>query len=128
MLRKCGSMGVPSMAWLNEKLQRNTTTFATMILAVARMAVAQQAADPPPSTGIEEVLVTASKRSETLSKSPLAVSALSQNQLQEAGVVGIKDLTSAVPDVQIHTIGVDSFVGITVRGISNQDYSGTADP
>lgn len=112
---------------------RTIRTMSTAIacLGAAAMAGAQEAPvtqDDSSSTALQEVRVTASKRSEALSKSPLAVSALSLNQLQDAGVVAVKDLTSAVPNVQIHTIGVDSFVGITIRGISNQDYSGTADP
>lgn len=77
---------------------------------------------------LDQIIVTAQKRTEMLSKAPMAVSALDMSQLQDAGVVNIKDLTSAVPDVQIHTIGLDSFVGINIRGISNYDYSGKSDP
>ena len=114
-------------------LKRSVRAMSAAIACVgaAAGAVAQDARTSPAetsSTTLEEVRVTASKRSEALSKSPIAVSALNLDQLQDAGVVGIKDLTSAVPNVQIHTIGVDSYVGITIRGISNQDYSGTADP
>jgi len=107
----------------------STALLVTTYGVAAEPAVSESAAaDSKGSEPVEEVIVTASKRSELLSKTPVAVSALDTNQLKDSGVVTLKDLTSAVPDVQIHTIGVDSFVGITIRGISNLDYSGNADP
>lgn len=77
---------------------------------------------------LQEVIVTAQKRNETVNTTPIAVTALDMNQLLESGVDQIKDLTSAVPDVQIHTIGVDSYVGITIRGISNANYQPSGNP
>lgn len=79
-------------------------------------------------TELTEVVVTAQKRAETVNTTPIAVSALDASQLQNAGVNAVRDLTSAVPDLQIHTIGIDGFIGITIRGISNLSYAPWGNP
>ena len=80
------------------------------------------------SSALEEVVVTASKESETLTKAPLAVSALTMDQLTNAGVVGLKDLTSAAPDVEVRTVSFANAVQVTIRGITNIDYNEAGDP
>jgi iron complex outermembrane receptor protein len=80
------------------------------------------------AASLEEVVVTAEKRTELLSKTPIAVSALNMSQLQDAGVDAVSGLTSTVPDLQIHTVGVDGFFGVTLRGISNLAYDPRANP
>jgi len=88
--------------------------------------VSKQASGP--EAALQEVVVTAQKREELLSKVPIAITALNMEQLQEQGVVGVKDLTGTAPNLQIHTLGSDNFTGITIRGISNSDFTGSANP
>ena len=80
------------------------------------------------SAQLEEIVVTAQKRAETVNNTPLAVTALGMTQLQDAGVNMVSDLTSAVPNLQIHTVGVTDFVGITIRGVSNLTYYSEGNP
>ena len=63
--------------------------------------VAQQAppADASESQGIAEVLVTASKREQTLQETTLAVTAVGTDRLATAQVNGIQDLQTIVPSV-----------------------------
>jgi iron complex outermembrane receptor protein len=82
----------------------------------------------PASDQLEEVIVTAQKRSESLSKTPLAVSALSQEQLQDSGVVSLENLTSAVPNVELRTVGYANSIAVTIRGITNTDFNQSGDP
>jgi iron complex outermembrane receptor protein len=84
-----------------------------------------KASDAPQSG---DIIVTAQKRAQTVNKVSIAVTALSEQQLNDAGVVTIRDLTSAVPNVQVHTIGPVGFSGVSVRGISNQDFSQLGSP
>jgi len=77
---------------------------------------------------LEEIIVTAQKRSESLSKTALAVSALSANDLQSTGVVSLANLTSAAPNVEIRTIGLDNSVAVTIRGVTNADFNHSGDP
>ena len=91
---------------------------------------------PPPksvsnqASGAElaEVVVTAQKRTENINTTPIAVTALSMAQLQNAGVISIPALASNVPDLQVHTVGADNYFGVTIRGISNLSCHGGWQP
>src|SRR6266404_6327318 len=81
---------------------------ATVVaLAPAVSAHADRAATDSTATGnsgagaLDEIVVTALKRSEPLSKAPLAISALSQDELTTGGVVVLQDLTSSVPSLEM---------------------------
>jgi iron complex outermembrane receptor protein len=91
-----------------------------------RVAQADQTSAGPPM--LEEVVVTAQKRQETVNNTPLAVTALGMTQLQDAGVNTVSELTASVPNLQIHTIAVDDFLGITIRGVSNLSYLPQGNP
>jgi iron complex outermembrane receptor protein len=72
---------------------------------------------------IEEVIVTAQKKAESLQDVPLSVSALSSNEL---GVLKLHDSTeiaAQVPNVQVATPYSDSQPAFSVRGISMSDFS-----
>jgi iron complex outermembrane recepter protein len=98
---------------------------AALALTAPLAAAAQQAPAPADGAdaGLNEIVVTAQKRSEALSKAPLAVSALSQDQLTAAGVVGLEDLTSSVPNVEIKTVTFVNAIQVTIRGITNSDFN-----
>jgi iron complex outermembrane receptor protein len=91
-----------------------------------RPAQAQEAAAN--SDQLSEIVVTATKRSESLSKVPLAISALSQDDLTSQGVVGLQDLTSAAPSLEIKTLGFANAIQVTIRGITNSDFNPGASP
>lgn len=61
---------------------------------------ASQVATPAPAapqSGLEEIVVTAQRRSENLQKVPIAISAVSATQLAASGVKGIDTIRVAVP-------------------------------
>jgi iron complex outermembrane receptor protein len=80
----------------------------------------------PPALG--EVIVTASKRAESIIQAPLAVSALSPAQLEESGVIELKDLTTAVPGVEVGVVSVANSIQVSIRGITNTDFNATGNP
>jgi iron complex outermembrane recepter protein len=86
------------------------------------------ATNAPGGSDLAEIVVTALKRSEPLSKAPLAISALSQNELTAAGVVGLQDLTAATPSVQMKMVAVDDSLEVTIRGITNSDFNPGGSP
>ncbi len=92
--------------------------------ALAQTSAAENSA-PTETTG-GDIVVTAQKRSETVNTVPLAITAIGPDQLKAANVTDVKGLTSVVPGLQIQTVGVDSFVGVAIRGISNRSYSPSA--
>ncbi|MFC6634341.1 TonB-dependent receptor [Microbulbifer taiwanensis] len=79
---------------------------------------------------LEEVVVTARKRSESLQDIPVAVSALTGDSLREKGISQVTDLTGHVPnlkfDVQPQSGG--SAARIFVRGIGQSDFNIAFDP
>jgi iron complex outermembrane receptor protein len=99
-------------------------TFAAAAPAAA--AAATPAAES--STIIEELVVTAQKRAEPLSKTAVAISALSSGQLQDAGVTSIRDLTSVAPNLEVTTVGPANSIMIATRGVFNADFNPSGNP
>jgi iron complex outermembrane receptor protein len=83
---------------------------------------------PEPATDIQEIVVTASKREESLSKTPLAVSVLSQAQLTQDGIMSAKELTHAVPNLALAVNGVGDAVVVNLRGIQSSNIFPDGDP
>ncbi|HKK22585.1 MAG TPA: TonB-dependent receptor, partial [Pseudohaliea sp.] len=76
---------------------------------------------------LEEVIVTATKRAESVMDVPLAVQALSGDFLRTVNTDDIKDLVAFTPGVTGNS--KDSFLDtIAVRGISTNDFGNGGDP
>lgn len=76
---------------------------------------------------IPEVKVTATRYSTSLLKTPLAVTAYSQDSLSRMGITSAKDLANEIPNVNIQQTG-DSAVQITIRGITSSNTTEIGDP
>src|SRR5579863_9519232 len=83
---------------------------------------ATPAATPSASPSLKEIVVTATRRSEPLSKVPLSVTAVTQDQMDQLGIKDIQDLVKYVPGVSIDTTGTNA---ISIRGISSSAGAGT---
>jgi iron complex outermembrane receptor protein len=92
--------------------------------AARRAPVAPISAAP---AAIETVVVTAQHKSENIQQVPIAVTALSQQQLTERQVAGGPDLVKEVPNL---TFSKTNFSGynLEIRGIGTQAISVTTDP
>jgi iron complex outermembrane receptor protein len=55
--------------------------------------------------GIQDIVVTAQRKSENLQRAPIAISAIGGDQLRNAGVVAAQDLTALVPALQVVSAG-----------------------
>src|SRR3954464_3677833 len=73
------------------------------------------------SIQLDEVVVTAQKRSELISKAPLAISAVSQSNLDELSITSAQSLVTTVPNFQISANGYTP--QLSIRGIGN--FSGS---
>lgn len=78
------------------------------------------------STVLEEVIVTAQKRSESLQDTPIAISAFSGEMLNARGITDAESLASSVPGMHFSQSGADT--RITVRGIGTEQTTVTGDP
>jgi outer membrane receptor protein involved in Fe transport len=66
---------------------------------------------------VEEIVVTAQKRSEKLSKVPISITALGRSQMDKQGVRDIKDIARLVPGLSLQTSDVLGDTNISIRGI-----------
>jgi len=79
------------------------------------------------SQELEEVIVTAQKRSQSLLDVPLSISAFTGNKLLEIGALDVKDIVTRTPGLS--GFSKDSFVdSLSVRGISTNDFGVGGDP
>jgi iron complex outermembrane receptor protein len=80
------------------------------------------------SNRIEEIVVSARKREEALEDTPIAVTALSQNMLRDAGIERLDELQNLVPNLQIRD-GITGYdATVIIRGVGQGDTEITFDP
>ncbi|MFV8818572.1 TonB-dependent receptor [Haliea sp. E17] len=96
-------------------------------MAVASAVFAGSVAAPLQAQMLEEVMVTATKRSESVMDVPLAITAISGSVMQDANLDDIKDLIAYSPGVTGNS--KDSFIDyVSVRGILTNDFGIGGDP
>ena len=79
-------------------------------------------AAPETSAKLQEIVITATRRSELQSKVPISVSAYSQESLDKRGAKDFQDLVRFTPGVTLDANGTNS---ISIRGISSSAGAGT---
>jgi iron complex outermembrane recepter protein len=85
---------------------------------------AVEAADAAPSDEgpLQEVIVTATRHEESMSKVPISVTALTQEALDLRGIKDIADVARFTPGVSVDNSGTNN---ISIRGISSSGGAGT---
>ena len=77
-------------------------------------------ADPEtPSAGLEEIVVTAQKRSENLRAVPASISVLSGATLNSTAISNVDDLSRAVAGLSIQASGTEGNAQLQIRGVSS---------
>lgn len=118
--------------------KRNALSLA-IAMACAFSAVAQQAdvnngtetttaQTTTNETELEVISVTATKRKTKLMETPVAISALSETQLQQHGVNSVKDIADLVPGLDIAVASEQAAPVITMRGIRSTNITELGDP
>jgi iron complex outermembrane recepter protein len=83
--------------------------------------------DTQDATKLDEIIVTAQRRAESLDKVPVSVTAYSQKTMDELHIQSFDDLASVVPGLSFTTVGTSqqqSNTDVAIRGI----YSGGNSP
>ncbi len=94
---------------------------ATASLALALPAVAY-AQDTPPADDYadgNEIVVTATKREQTLQDVPVAVSVTTGETIERAQIRDIKDLASVVPSLRVNQLQSSANTNFYIRGFGN---------
>jgi len=108
---------------------QNGTPKAPLALAVASLLTASAiAAAPAAAQGketltLEVVKVVAQKREESVFEVPAAVSAVSAEMLENAGITDFRGLTAVAPSLTIKDAGVATNASINLRGIGTYAFS-----
>ncbi len=103
---------------------------AVALFALPVAAQAQSSDAPPPAdkaTGesarpSEDIIVTATRRSERLQDVPLSVTAFGQRELDDLGIVGYEGIAQNTPGIVVNR-PTQNFNNFTARGINTNGYS-----
>jgi iron complex outermembrane receptor protein len=95
-----------------------------VMLAIATAAPAAALAQSADNGTIEEVVITAQKRTEKLSDVPVAASVVSSETISKLNAGDISDINRLVPSVQLNGT-INGRVPLGVRGISSVSNEGT---
>ncbi len=81
------------------------------------------------SSGVEEVLVSAQKRTERIQDVPMAISAISGQALENRKIEGAADLQGAIPNLNVVAAPVSGLISATaIRGLGTGQPSIWMDP
>jgi len=75
------------------------------------------AADASSAPALEEIIVTAQKRSENLQDVPISVVAISAQQIKDAGITDIRNLAILTPGLTVTSEGNEAITTARIRGI-----------
>lgn len=95
--------------------------------ALSAMWVSPGIAQTEPRAALEEVVVTARRREESLQETPLAVSALGADMLEQMGINDIEDVETLAPSLQFSQTNYKA-PAVFIRGIGQRSGNPVLDP
>ena len=124
--------------WAEAQTGRSRTPRAAALLLLTITSLSGgwawgQVAAPPatvaPDSGLDEIIVTARQRSESLETTPVSVTAINVANLEETHAITIQDISGAVPNlfIQKQPSGGEA-AAIAIRGIAFADIEDSFDP
>jgi iron complex outermembrane recepter protein len=113
----------------------------TAVGTVSAAEVAQQGGENPSATGaaaaapsadegLSEIIVTARFKSENLQTAPIAITAVSAEQIDARGYVNVADVAHGTPNVNIEPAGsgFGKSAFVSIRGVGQNDFKYTFEP
>ena len=94
-----------------------TTAMAGVMAGMAVSAAQAQATDATATREIEEIVVTAQKREQSLQDVPIVVTSVSGQLIKDAGVKDIRDLTVLTPGLTVTSTSNETVVTARIRGV-----------
>lgn len=103
------------------RLALMTSAFITASLCAAPT-LAQQATQTEQASNVDDVVVTARRREESLKDVPVAVTAVSSERLEQTGAADITTLQAQTPNATVQVArGTNSTLTTFIRGVGQQD-------
>lgn len=98
-------------------------------IAQAQEAASAAAPVADEAVALEEIVVTAQKRSESLQETPISIEAFNADKLEQRGVQGVADLALQVPGMTVEPFPThNATLRIFIRGVGINDAQLTQDP
>lgn len=87
--------------------------------------MAQDAAETSAAAdaGIQEIVVTARKRAESITDVPLAIAAITETELARAGIEDLSDIAAATPGLSFQSFNGGALGSPVIRGMSQTDIA-----
>ncbi len=108
---------------------RKVSMFMASMLAISGASVTAQESN---GFVLEEIVVTAQKRAESLQDTPIAITAFTANDLETKGIDDISQIAALTPNLQFDTTaalsGSSSAAVVFLRGVGSQSFQITDDP
>src|ERR1700733_10119577 len=101
------------------------TLMVGIITCTADAVLANDATTEEPAAtgaGLEEIVVTATRREESISRVPISITAINQDAIDQKGIKDFSDLVRFTPGVSFDSSQTNQ---ISIRGISSSGGSGT---
>jgi len=107
-----------------------SASLLTCLLTTPALAQSETDDDAPPQReGLQEIVVTAQRRQESVQDVPIAISAFSANELAARGASSAIDVAQYVPNlVGLNNTGLGSANAYYLRGLGNTESIATFDP
>ena len=103
--------------------------FVLIIVVSMTSNVKAQTSESSSSYTVEEIIVTARKRSESIQDVPVAVSALSVEQVERGNIQRVQDLEKLAPNVEMYDMAFGGGgMSAAIRGLSFDDLEKTFEP
>ncbi|MCX7358499.1 MAG: TonB-dependent receptor [Alphaproteobacteria bacterium] len=97
------------------------------IAAATSITAAPAFAQDEESVGLDEIVVTAQRREESLQDVPIAITAFTQEDLERTAAVGIQDVASRAPGVTLTQFNIGE-PQLYIRGVGTTSDSAASDP
>ena len=104
----------------NNKIPSRLNTLSRACMAVALGVVI---AAPVNANVLEEVVITARKREQSLQDVGVSVAAFSGDQMRELGFTQTKDLAIHTPGLQVTDFGSGAITVFNIRGVAQNDFA-----
>ncbi|HEX4648094.1 MAG TPA: TonB-dependent receptor [Steroidobacteraceae bacterium] len=118
------------MPWWSPQITRSRLRVLTWSLAAgaalygASPQAARAEAAPQDDAALQEIVVTAERRTEKAQDVPVAITAVSAADLEARGVRQASDITATVPNMLLNLpYGPEAQPTFTLRGVTTQDFS-----
>ncbi|MEH6583844.1 MAG: TonB-dependent receptor [Halioglobus sp.] len=103
----------------SKHIRKPLTLFISAVIAASTASTMAQNDTSTPRLALEEVVVTAQRRAQSLQDVPVAVSAIDGNLLKESGTTDLLNLQMLVPSLTMEQSKGPGFATFRIRGVGN---------